>query len=229
METLITLLTIAAGCSVLGVTITYGLSVSGSGLSIQPQPITRTGSGSIGLEETLSAAEGGSLTTRTNDTSGTITMSDAGHTITTGATIDIFWSGGVQYDVTVGTVAGTSVPISGGSGDNLPTQDTAVTVVVVSSATVSVDGDNTKIIAIELSTTTKSLRTAGHIQLVDSGGAEVAEIDLVANVPQVWDIDGGSNNPFTGNPITAVKLAQANTTTTETYTLKIVGVQDATP
>lgn len=222
------LLAVGAVC-LLGVTVTYGLSISGGGMTIQPEPIQRTGSGIIGLEETLSASQAGSLTTRTSDTVGTITMDSAEHTITTGAIIDVYWDGGVQYSVTVGTVSGTSVPISLGDGDVLPTVSTTVTVSVQASANLTIDGDNTKIISIELSSTTKSLRTAGHIQFVDSSGTEVTEIDLVTNVPQTWDIEGSSANPFTGNVITAGKLSQAAAASGETYTMKIIGVQDATP
>lgn len=222
------LVTIGVVC-LLGVTVSYGMSISGGGMSIQPLNVNRTGSGIIGLEETLAASQAGSLTTRTSDTVGEITMTEAEHTITTGAIIDIYWDGGVHYGATVGTVATTAVPISLGSGDALPTAATAVTVVVQKTANLTIDGDEAAFIAIELSSTTKTLRTAGHIQLVDSSGTEVAEIDLVTNVPQIWDLEGGSANPFTGNIITAAKLSQAAAASGETYTLKIIGVQDATP
>lgn len=209
-------------------TVTFAQSISGGGVTIQTQPIIRTNSGAISLEDTLSAAKTGTLTTRTDNNTGTLTMT-AGHGLTDGQIVDIYWTGGVQRSVTVGTVATNSVPIDGGIGDNLPIATTSVTVVVQKSINLAIDGDNTKILAIVLETTTKSLATAGNVQFLDSGSAVIAEIDLVTNAPQVWDIEGGSANPFTGNPITALKASQANSTTTETYTLKIVGVQDASP
>lgn len=208
--------------------ITFAQSISGGGVTIQTQPIIRTNSGPIGLEDTLNAAKSGTLTTRTDNNTGTLTM-DAGHGITTGQIIDIYWNGGVQRTVTVGTVATNSVPIDLGIGDNLPIATTAITAVVQKAINLAIDGDNTKILAIVLETTTKSLATAANVQFLDGSAAVIAEIDLVANVPQVWDIEGGSANPFTGNPITNLKASQANVTTTETYTLKIVGVQDASP
>jgi hypothetical protein len=208
--------------------ITLTQSISGGGVTIQTLPIIRTNSGPIGLEDSLTAAKTGQLTTRTNDTSGELTMA-AGHGITTGQIIDIYWTGGVQYGVTVGAVATNSVPISLGDGDNLPTEDTVITAVVQKSINLAIDGDNADILAIVLETIDKSLRTAAHVQFRDAANAEIAEIDLVANVPQVWDIAGGAANPFTGNPITNLKASQANSTSTETYTLKIVGVQDASP
>lgn len=209
-------------------TVTHAQSISGGGVTIQPLPIARTNSGAIGLEDTLNAAKTGTLTTRSDANTGTLTMT-AGHGITDAQVVDIYWTGGVQYGVVVGTVSTNSVPIDSGIGDDLPAADTAVTVVVQKSINLAIDGDEVDIVAVILETVDKTLRTAGHIQFRDSSNAEIAEVDLVANVPQVWDIAGGSANPFTGNPITNMKVSQGNSTSTETYTLKIVGVQDASP
>lgn len=209
-------------------TVTHAQSISGGGITIQTMPVTRTNSGTIALEDTLNAAKSGTLTTRTDDNTGTLTMS-AGHGFTDGQIIDVFWSGGVQRNVVVGTVATNSVPIDSGVGDNLPTATTAITAVVQKSINLSIDGDETDILAVVLETVDKTIRTAANVQFRDSAADIIAEIDLVTNVPQVWDIAGGSANPFTGDPITNLKASQANTTSTETYTLKIVGVQDASP
>ena len=210
------------------VTVTHAQSISGGGVTIQTMPVQRTNSGPIGLEDTLNTAKTGTLTTRTDNNTGTLTMT-AGHGITTGQIVDIYWDGGVQRTVTVGTVATNSVPIDGGIGDNLPSATTAVTVCVQKAINLAIDGDNTKILAVVLETVDKTLRTAANVQFLDAAADVIAEIDLVANVPQVWDIEGGSSNPFTGDPITNLKASQANSTSTETYTLKIVGVQDASP
>ena len=208
--------------------VTYATSVSGGGVSIQTLPVVRTNSGTIALEDTLSAAKTGALTTRTDDNTGTLTMA-ASHGITTGQIIDIYWAGGVQRSVTVGTVSVNEVPIDGGIGDNLPVDETPITAVVQKSINLAIDGDSADIIAVILETNDKSLRTAANVQFKDAAADVIAEIDLVTNVPQVWDIEGGSANPFTGDPITNLKASQGNSTSTETYTLKIVGVQDASP
>lgn len=209
-------------------TVTHNQSISAAGISIQTPPTVRTNSGAIGLEDTLAAAKTGTLTTRTDANTGTLTM-DSGHGLTDADVIDVYWDGGVQYGVVVGTVSTNSVPIDTGTGDDLPTTSTAITAVVQSSINLAVDGDNADLIAISVETLDTSIRTAAHLQLRDSSDAEIAEIDLVTNVPQVWDIAGGSANPFTGNPITNLKASQANSTSTETYTLKVIGVQDASP
>lgn len=209
-------------------TVTHGQSISGGGITIQPLPITRTNSGVIALEDALDAAKSGQLTTRTDDNTGTLTMS-SGHGLTDGQIIDIYWTGGVQRNVVVGTVSVNSVPIDSGIGDNLPTNLTNITAVVQKSINLAIDGDNADFIAIVLETIDKTIRTAGNVCFRDAAADQIAEIDLVTNVPQVWDIEGGSANPFTGDPITNLKVSQANTTSTETYTLKIIGVQDASP
>lgn len=210
-------------------TISYAVTVSGGGSSISTQPVLRTASGLIGVEETLPVAQAGVLTTRTDADTGTITMGSGSHAIATGNVVDVYWDGGVQYGVTVGTVSTTSVPIDTGSGDDLPAEDTAVTVVLQTSVNALIDGDEAEIIAIMLETNDKSARTAGHVQLRDASNNEIAEIDLVSNVPQVWDLAGGSANPFTGAIITNGKLSQGSTTAGETFMLKILGVQDASP
>jgi hypothetical protein len=208
--------------------VTHSQSIIGGGVSISTLPIIRTNSAPIALEDSLPAAKTGALTTRTDANTGELTM-DPGHGITTGQIIDIYWDGGVQYGVTVGTVATNAVPIDGGVGDDLPADETDITAVVQKSINLAIDGDNTDIIAIAVETVDKTVRTAAHIQFLDAADDEIAELDLVTNVPQVWDIAGGSANPFTGDSITDMKASQANSSSTETFTLKIVGVQDASP
>jgi len=66
----------------------------------------------------------GILTARGGNTTGTITA--AGHGLVAGDRADVFWSGGARDHVLVGTVSGDNVPISSGTGDNLPAEITAV-------------------------------------------------------------------------------------------------------
>jgi hypothetical protein len=203
------------------------VSVSGGGISMQ-SAIVRTGSAPIGLSETLPAAKTGTLTTRTDNTDGELTMS-ASPGITTGATIDLYWDGGSRYGVTVGTVATNAVPISGGAGDNLPIATTSITATLRTTANLYIDGDNVKLIAFELQTNDKSLRTAGRITFFDAEDDAIAQLDLVANTPQVFDFEGGATNILTGDPITYLAMSTAGSSATENYSLKISGVYDASP
>lgn len=211
----------------MSVSITYGVSVSGGGISMQSS-IVRTGSASIGLAEVLPAAKTGTLSTRTDDTDGELTMS-AGHGITTGSLIDLYWDGGVRYGVVVGTVAGNAVPISGGAGDDLPLSATAITATLRTIANLLIDGDNVGLIAFELQTTDRQLRVPGRITFRDASDAAVAQLDVVSNVPRVFDFEGGATNILTGNPITSIVASTGGSSTTETHTLRIAGVYDATP
>lgn len=213
----------------MAVNVNYAISVSGSGLSMQ-SAINRTGSASIGLVESLPAAKAGSLTTRTDNTTGTLTMG-AGHGITTGQVINLHWTvagvPGVRYGVIVGTVATNSVPISGGAGDNLPAAASAITATLRTTANVLIDGDNTKLLAVELKTTDTSLRSSGHVAFRDSTGDLIAELDLVTNVPRVFDIEGGASNPFTGDVVTSIEASNGNAVAAAS--LLILGVYNASP
>ncbi len=69
----------------------------------------------------------GTLTVRSDNTSGQVTLA-AGHGVVTGILADITWNAGAnrRTGVLVGNVNGNNVAFSGGAGDNLPAQDTAI-------------------------------------------------------------------------------------------------------
>lgn len=207
-------------------TLNYSVTVSGLGGNIA-QSLPRSANAGGIREIELPVGKAGTLTTRDDNNTGTITMADGGHGITTGAKVDVYWNGGVQYNVTVGTVVGSSVPIDLGVGDNLPTASTAVVVSVRSQINLDIDGDNLVLLAIKQKFNSNAIESDSHIDFQDSGSAQVAEVDLEANGPQVWDIAGGSANPFTGNPIT--KAFASNGSTTEVATLQLLWLQDSTP
>ena len=188
---------------------------------------TRTGDALLRYEINLPAGNGGELTTRTSDTVGTATMDEAAHTISTSDVVNVFWDGGVRYGVTVGTVSGASVPFSGGSGDNLPAATTGLTITEQVTAVASIDGDNVQLIGFEFQLDDDTDTSEGHVQLRDSGAAEIAELDLEPNTATVYDIAGGDTNPFTGNPITELKAA--NGSTSQSATLVILNLVDSTP
>lgn len=206
--------------------LTKSQTYSGLGMTIA-KSVARTGDGGSAREITLAAGKAGTLSTRTDNTTGTLTLG-SGHGITTGASIDVYWAGGVQYKVTVGTVAGTSVPISLGVGDNLPAQDTAVVACVRTQINLDIDGDELELLAIcpEFANTAAN-GAAVHVDFQDSASAEIAELDFQGNVPREWDIAGGATNSFTGNPIT--KAFASNGSSAYDATLKLVWVQDSTP
>ena len=104
------------------------LSVSFAGQNY-PMSVTKTTDRDLGFEETVAAAKAGTLTTRTDANTGTITLS-TGHGILDADVVDVYWKVGeewfCQYQVTVGTVSGNAVPIDSGVGTDLPTTSTVV-------------------------------------------------------------------------------------------------------
>ncbi len=98
----------------------------------------------VSFEKSVPLAKQGTLTLRTDNNTGTITMASGSHGITTGARVAIFWldatTGAVtcQRRVTVGTVSGTSLPIDLGTGSNLPPLSTVVQVAVTQEVDITV-------------------------------------------------------------------------------------------
>jgi hypothetical protein len=180
---------------------TFGFNISIAGISISGTS-TRTTSGTISEELTLGSAKSGTLTTRTDANTGTLTL-ESGHGVTTASTIDIYWDGGRQYNVTVGTVSGTSVPFDSGAGDDLPTATTAVTVQMQNVIDIDFDGD-----LLECAAALSSER--GRLQFFDSGGLEFG-IDLAEGEPWIWLSDGSETNPVVGDDITYCTITTAST------------------
>jgi hypothetical protein len=203
---------------------TYNVNLQAAGSSVQ-KSIVRTGDSQSAWEVSLPKAQAGNLSTRTDNTSGTITADSGSHGIATADVVDVYWSGGMRYGVTVGTVSGTSIPISGGSGDNLPVATTTLTVVKQVDIVAAIDGDNLQIIGISLEVPGTST-AKGHVDMQDSGSSTIAELDLTINEPLTYDIAGGVTNPFTGNPIAEIKASNGDSA--NDATLKILALSDST-
>lgn len=207
------------------------ISAQGGGVAINGQ-ITRTVNSAPAFEVALPAGKAGTLSTRTDNTTGTLTMSDAGHGISTGAIADLYWDGGARYGMTVGTVAGTSVPIGGaaslgGTGDNLPIATTAIVACVRTViGPLTLDGDNCSIAVACLKVAEGSLGK-GHIECQDVADAVIAALDLVGNEPQIVRQNNTDlANPLTGNVITEIHAS--NGSSTVAGTLQVIPGVDMT-
>ena len=203
----------------------YTATVSGLGLTIT-QPVTRTGDGGLAREISVPVGVTGTLTTRTDANTGTITL-DESASVTTGANVDIYWDGGVQYNVTVGTVSGTSCPFDSGIGDDLPSTSTAVVISVRQQVNADIDGDELSLFAIKQLYAQSNETANSHVDFQESDDTEVAEIDLQANIPQVFDITGGADNPLTGELISKFFVSNGSPTNVATFQLLCIG--DTTP
>lgn len=214
----------------MAISISRNLNISGNaGSSIQAS-VTRTGDGGIVADVTLPAGKAGTLSTRTDDNTGTATLS-VSHGILDGMIVDVYWTSGVRYGMTVGTVSGTSVPLDGGAGDNLPAQSTAIVVTPQVQVNLAIDGDELAYLAACLQYAAATT-PRGHMHFQDADSDSIAAVELsnaadTLNALSDWDIDGGASNIFTGDPITKVMCSNGNSSLAATLYFR--GVQDATP
>lgn len=180
--------------------------------------LAKTATGSIAQSQALAAAKTGSLTERTDNTAGELTMT-TGHGITDGARIAIFWSGGCAYLGTVGIVVGNAVPFTGAKGDNLPVDDTAVTVQVMTPLDVDFDGDKAEIVA-------ASFRRRGVVVFEDSDGAVLDAGDIAAGEGYVYVSGLSQSNPLAGNPVDQVWVASGDSDDTNAFVLGVLYQSD---
>jgi hypothetical protein len=208
--------------------ITISQNISGVGGSITGQ-FTRTGDGGLPLEVTVPKGYAGTLSTRTDNDTGTATLGN-GHGITTGMAVDIYWSGGAHYGFTAGTVSGNSVPfdISGFSnGDNLPSQGTAI----IMSPRVSIEGtiDPDTLVALALQTAFPA-GVAGddtRVAFWDQDDQDkTGEVTMEPGVPYVYDVEGGIASPLQAS-LVVVKTIVSTKCTTDNGTFKLLAVHDA--
>ncbi len=140
------------------------------------------------------------LTLRTSDTVGELTIDDSGHTIDTGERLDLYWiESGVKKrrrGVVVGTVAGDVVPITGGTGDILPSSSTPITASEPVELDVAVLGTNVKAIL---------LFTAKNGQFVfEDVGGEVFFVQLDDNKAFSYNENEIPVNPITGDTLKSI-------------------------
>jgi len=188
-----------------------GISINGT--------LTRSGTGYLpGQEVSLPAAKAGTLSTRTDDDTGILTV-ESGHGITDTDTVDVFWSGGVRYGVDVTATTATTIEIDAGSGDNLPTVDSAITVAKLVEIDIDFDGDN-----LELIVALSNLRA--HLDFQDSTPTSLEVVELTANEPWIWAADTSITNPLTGNPVDTIQAANGDSSAAAT--LKLGGIYNST-
>lgn len=190
-------------------TLTANLTASGYGRSAsEAQSVTSDNGWDVG-PVAVNAAVAGTLTTRTDANTGTLTLA-ADHGIVDGDKVDIYWTGGSARYFTVGTVAGTSVPIDLGVGDALPVATTAVTVCKVRDEGAQAIVHST-IVGVLLvggaAATTFVFRT--------SANAELLAVVLPANQSYIWTSESGIDNPFSAGTVAKVSMTHAGTTATQ--------------
>lgn len=173
-----------------------------------PCAVTVTADGAVLKNITVPAAKTGTLTTRTDADTGTLTMA-GGHGITTGARLDLYWTGGMRRGITVGTVASNSVPIDLGSGDDLPGTSTAITAMVPVEEPFVVTGDDAQAVACYSD-------KSGQIVFAESDNSEVKAYAmggaLGSEQSAVWNSTRDSVNPLASGAITKAFFSHSSST-----------------
>jgi hypothetical protein len=169
--------------------------------------------------ETIPAAKTGTLTTRTDNDTGTLTLQSS-HGVTTGAKLDVFWSGGYRAAMTVGTVSGNSVPIDAGAGDNLPTAATAVTVMVHTPNAEPFSFTQTGLAAFAAQMDNGKGTLADFlVSFYEANGTSRIATIHVSGTDGVyqWTSDSGVTNPLNGaNPVAFVVATHADSARSHT-------------
>lgn len=151
----------------------------------------------------IPAAKSGSLTTRTDDNTGVVTLS-TGHGITTGQKVSVFWSGGKRYGMDA-TVSGNAVTVDGGSGDNLPIANTAVTAAVPVEVPFVID-------SAELLALVGHCTQPGWIEVLDESPAQIALFSVGPSAAKLWESENGGTNPLADDVTATAKFVHAGTT-----------------
>ena len=176
--------------------------------------VTRTADAQIGVDPSLPAAKSGALTTRTGDSAGTMTL-ESGHGIQTGDVIEVYWEGGMRYRVTVGTVSGTSVPFSAGSGDALPAQGTSVTASKHTELDIDVEASRVKWFSVQCD-------KPACLHLYDDTDTLILSLPLPAGEDWTWRSGGTVANPFGDNAIAKALASQSSSSATATLKIGIL-------
>jgi hypothetical protein len=205
----------------------YSTSLSAGGVSIQ-QSVLRSGDGPIALQTTLAAGKTCTNWVKTDANTAACDL-PGGHGYTNG-NFTCFWTESsvqkVRYNVP-GTISTNALSLDGGAGDDFPVNGTSVVVCKVTVANILIDGDNAEIVGVCAESTDSASTSVAHVLFEDASNDDIAALTLEANEPRIYDIEGGDSNVFTGDIITSAVLA--NGSASESLTIKVVGIQDATP
>jgi hypothetical protein len=218
--------------------IRLSVGVAGETASISQQ---RTGDGVVGTSPTATPASAGVLTARGSASAGTITIDDTN--VTTGEKAVLTWvdvDGNLKHRYNVAcTVTETStsgsgsdsdsessggggyeVAITGGAGDDLPAQDSAINVGLQASANITFDFDDVDTFLI-----TSNAR--GVVVCLDSTEVEKLVTDMGEDGIAFWLRSSGFAAPITGTPVTHVVFGSGDTE--KEFTPMVLALYDATP
>jgi hypothetical protein len=202
----------------MSVSLVINESVQAMGFSFPARRTITADGGIVKSVESLAAAKEGQLTTRTSDSAGELTM-DAGHGITTGARLDLYWAGGSRRGILVGTVSTNQVPLTTatGAGDVLPANLTDVTAMVPQEEEFLFTGNNAEAIAM-------FSQRKGIIVLAESDDTEIYAQVLTAGVGHTWEPTRDATVPTAG--VSVAKAFFSHGDSENTGDLRVVALYD---
>lgn len=158
----------------------------------------------IASPESVLAAQPGTLSTRSGNFAGTLTMTNADHGIITGQRIDLYWTGGSCFGVIAGAVSGLTIPFTiVQGGDVLPAANTAIIVGIAKRSPFSVVGDN--ITALACSRASANVRCY-FVFLEASSILGLAVLNQSGRV-YVWDGTTKATGPVGSGPIGSASIS----------------------
>jgi hypothetical protein len=176
------------------------INVSGTGAPSVTSTNVYNANYNVVSNPTVLIGQPASLTTRTSGTAGSLTMTNTGHGIVTGQRVDLYWNGGQCYGATVGTVSGTTVPITNVNGGSaLPTMGTAITVGPTASTPFNVVGNNMQ--------TLYSFAPNGGYIVYNNGTTDVYASYLGAGEVDCWQPTDVRANPLATFTTTIVYMS----------------------
>lgn len=205
-------------------TLAYVMSIGGS--TIKNTPVSKTADGTVVREIALPVGQAGTLSTRTNDGAGVITLS-VGHGIAAATVVDIYWAAGARYGVRIDSLGGTGDveltfdDIPAATGDVLPAASTAVVVTPRVNVNVAIDGDEVEMFGAHCT-------QRSQVSFYDVGDALIKQYEIeIAESVEAWHSSMTGTNPLTGNPITYARASNSSSTTAATMTILVL--EDSTP
>lgn len=175
------------------------------------QSVSQPISGVMTEEVILPAAQAGAIT------AGVLAL-NAGHGIVTGNRLDVYWAGGSRIGCLVGTVAGNSVPISGGTGTTLPAAAaTPITCMVPQVKPFAILATNIQAVIVVCAGAGFATAAFTDATPTPKGSLQIGTIGSY-----IWYNLSGIANPITADP-TQVFLSHSDATAGHTIQL-VVGV-----
>lgn len=200
--------------------------ITGGGLTL--------GSGVVAVEAdtpnpislSVPAAKAGVLTTRTDANTGVVTV-QSGHGITDADTVDLYDGNGqlIRHGMDVTATTSTTITIDVGTGEDLPTQGSAVRITKPTLVSpILIDASGIKLFAIGIEAPGET--SQGFALFESSAPATVASFEMTANKAIPAHVEAGADNPFSGD---AASLKVSNGSATFAAVLKVISMEDRTP